>query len=123
MAKTVRRIGTLAMLQLTLIAATSVIVFMVYGAFQAGSVWFGGLIAMINVLWLEWRRWRVDQGRALSAGESMRVLYRTALERFGWVVLLFALALGVLQLDPGALIGGFIVGQLALLLNLFVGTD
>ena len=111
------------MLQLTLIEATSVIFFMVYGAFQAGSVWFGGLIAMANVLWLEWRRRRVDQGRALSAGESMRVLYRTALERFVWVVLLFALALGVLQLDPAALISGFIVGQLALLLNLLVGTD
>jgi ATP synthase protein I len=123
MANTVRRIGSLAMLQLTLIAVTSVIFFMVYGAFQAGSVWFGGLIAMANVLWLEWRRRRVDQGRALSAGESMRVLYRTALERFVWVVLLFALALGVLQLDPAALISGFIVGQLALLLNLLVGTD
>jgi ATP synthase protein I len=123
MANTVRRIGSLAMLQLTLIAATSVIFFMVYGALQAGSVWFGGLIAMANVLWLEWRRRRVDQGRALSAGESMRVLYRTALERFVWVVLLFALALGVLQLDPAALISGFIVGQLALLLNLLVGTD
>ena len=123
MANTVRRIGSLAMLQLTLIAVTSVIFFMVYGAFQAGSVWFGGLIAMANVLWLSMPQGFVDQGRALSAGESMRVLYRTALERFVWVVLLFALALGVLQLDPAALISGFIVGQLALLLNLLVGTD
>ncbi len=123
MANKVRRIGTLAMLQLTSIAATSVIVFMIYGAFQAGSVWFGGLIAMTSALWLEWRRGRVDQGRALSAGESMRVLYRTALERFAWVILLFALALGVLQLAPGALITGFIVGQLALLLTGIVGTD
>jgi ATP synthase protein I len=123
MANMVRRIGTLAMLQLALIAATSVIFFMIYGAFQAGSVWFGGLIAMTSAQWLEWRRRRVDQGPALSAGESMRVLYRTALERFVWVLLLFALGLGVLQLDPVALITGFIVGQLALLLTGIVGTD
>ena len=119
MANSARGIRKLVMLQLLLLAVTSVVFFMIYGAFQAVSAWCGGLIAMTNVLLLEWRRWHADSGRALSAGESIRLLYRTALERFVLVALLFALALGVLQLDAVALITGFIVGQLALV---FTGT-
>ena len=110
-------IRKLVVLQLLLIAVTSVVFFMIYGGFQAGSVWFGGGIAMANVLLLEWRRHGADTGRALSAGESIRVLYRVVLERFVLVVLLFALGLGVLKLDPLALLTGFIAGQLALLLS------
>jgi ATP synthase protein I len=123
MESTARGVQKLAMLQLLLIAATSVIFFMIYGAFQAGSVWCGGLIAMANVLLLEWRRGRADRGRALSAGESLRLLYRTALERFVLVALLFAVALGVLQLAPVAVITGFIVGQLALLFTEIIKTE
>jgi len=122
MASTARSVCKLAILQLLLIAATSVIFFMVYGAFLAGSVWCGGLIAMTNVLLLEWRRLGADRGRVLSAGESLRLLYRTAVERFLLVLLLFAVALGTLQLDPLALITGFIVGQLALLFTVLIKT-
>jgi len=123
MASAARSVRKLAILQLLLIAASSVIFFMVYGAFQAGSVCCGGLIAMANVLLLEWRRLRADRGRALSAGESLRLLYRTAVERFVLVLLLFAAALGTLQLDPLALITGFIVGQLALVFKELIKTE
>ena len=123
MASAARSIRKLAMLQLLLIAATSVIFFMIYGAFQAASVWCGGLIAMANVLLLEWRRLRADRGRALSAGESLRLLYRTAVERFVLVLLLFVVTLGTLQLDPLALITGFIAGQLALVFKELIKTE
>ena len=123
MASAARSVRKLAMLQLLLIAATSVIFFMIYGAFQAASVWCGGLIAMSNVLLLEWRRRRADSGRALSAGESLRLLYRTAVERFVLVLLLFAVALGTLQPDPLALITGFIAGQLALVFTELIKTE
>jgi len=43
------------------------------------------------------------------------VLYRSALERMGLVVLLFAVGLGLLRLDPLGLLTGFIAGQLGLL--------
>jgi ATP synthase protein I len=115
MANVMRGIRKLAILQLLLIAATSVIFFMIYGPFQAASACFGGLIATASMLLLEWRRGCADRGRALSAGESIRLLYRTALERFVLVILLFAVALGLMQLAPVALITGFIAGQLALL--------
>lgn len=114
-----RGIRKLAMLQMLLLVVSSVVFFMIYGVFQAVSVWCGGLIAMSGILLLEWRRWQADRGRALSAGDSIRLLYRTALERFVLIASMFALALGVLQLDPIALITGFIVGQMALV---FTGT-
>ena len=102
------------MLQLQLIVVTSAVFFVIYGGFQAGSAAFGGVIAGANCLVLEWRRNSANKGRALSAGQSIRLLYRTALERFVLVGVLFALGLGAWQLDPLALLTGFIVGQLAL---------
>jgi ATP synthase protein I len=118
MAHLARSARKLAVLQLLLLAVTSAVFFVYDGGFQAVSVWGGGVIAMTHTLLLEWRRGCADNGRALSGGESLRLLYRTALERFVLVVLLFALMLGVLQLDPLALIAGFIVGQLALVAGL-----
>ena len=118
MAHLARRARRLAVLQLLLLAATSAVFFGYYGGFQAVSVWGGGVIAMTHTLLLEWRRACADSGPALSGTESLRLLYRTALERFVLVVLLFALMLGVLKLDPLALITGFIVGQLALVAGL-----
>jgi ATP synthase protein I len=104
----------LAALQLALVAITSTVFFIVYGRFQAGSAGFGGIVAAINIGLLLWRRRRANTGRALSAGESLRVLYRSALERFLVIALLFALGLGVWRLDPLAVLAGFVAGQLAL---------
>ncbi len=105
------------MVQLLLIAATSGAFLALADSFQALSVWGGGVIALANVVLLEWRRSCADRGRAQSAGESMRLLYRTAFERFVLVALLFALCLGALKLDPLAVLTGFIVGQVALVIN------
>jgi F0F1-type ATP synthase assembly protein I len=117
MANLARDARKLLVLQLLLLAVTSAVFFVRYGGFQAGSVWGGGVIAIAHTLLLEWRRGCADSGRALTGGESLRLLYRTALERFVLVALLFALALGVLQLAPAALIAGFIAGQVALIIT------
>ncbi len=103
--------------QLALITITSIVFFMLGGVMQAGSVWFGGAIATANLLLLEWRRRAADRGPALSAAASLRLLYRTALERFVLAVALFALGLGLMRLDPLALLTGFIVGQAALIMT------
>jgi len=110
----------LAALQLTLVMATSVLFYLWSGAFAAASTGFGGGIAMINIALLLWRRDRADRGRALSAGESIRLLYRSMLERFISVMALFWLGMGVLELYAPALLAGFVVGQLALL---FIGNE
>ena len=100
--------------QLMLVALAAGGFFAMSGGFRAGSELFGGAIAMGNLLLLEWRRSRTDSGPVLSASRSIRVLYRSALERMGLVVLLFALGLGVLELEPLALLTGFIAGQVGL---------
>ncbi len=103
--------------QLALVLLTSVVFLVVSGNVEALSAGFGGLIACSNTVLLEWRRYRVDSGRALSAGASLRVLYRSALERFLLVAMLFVLGMGVLQLAPLALLTGFIAGQLGLVIT------
>lgn len=107
----------LVMLQLLLVSVTSVVFFALYGGFQAGSAAYGGVSACASQLLLAWRRNKADRGPALSAGASIRLLYRTALERFVLVGVLLVLGLGVWRLDPLALITGFIAGQLALVFN------
>lgn len=109
--------------QLLLVGVTSVVFFVRAGSFQAASVWFGGAVAVFNALLLVWRQQRAGSGRALSAGESLRVLYRSALERLIAVVVLFALGMAVLHLDALALLTGFIAGQLALFANTTNRTD
>lgn len=109
-----RDLRNMVALQFGLVAITSTLFFLLYGGFQAGSAGFGGLVAAINVGLLLWRRSRTDSGPALSAGASLRVLYRSALERFIVIALLFALGLGIWRLAPLAVLAGFVAGQLAL---------
>ena len=109
-------IRPLIALQLVLLVAVSVVFFLHAGIHAAGAVWFGGVTAALNAGLLQWRRRRAEAGRALGAARSLRLLYRTALERFVLVVALLALGLGVLELAPLALVSGFVAGQLALIL-------
>ena len=115
-----RNIRNLAALQLALLTATSVIFYLWKGACPAAAAGFGGGIAMVNIALLLWRRNCADRGRALSAGESIRLLYRSALERFFAVIALFVLGMAVLKLDAPALLTGFIVGKVALF---FIGKE
>ena len=107
----------LAAVQLLLVTGVSAIFFMFYGSSEAAASVYGGGIAMANGLLLEWRRHRADSGRVLGAGESIRLLYRTAIERWVLVIVLFALGMGILRLDAPVLLAGFITGQLGLLTN------
>jgi ATP synthase protein I len=97
------------------VAATSGLLYVWIGTSAAVSSLFGGGIALVNVALLLWRRDRAERGRALSAGESIRLLYRSALERYVAVIALFAVGMGALELHAPALLTGFIVGQVALL--------
>jgi len=75
---------------------------------------FGGLIALTNGLLLSWRSYRAEQATDMSAHQSLRVIYTSALERFAAVAGLFYLGMGPLQLVPLPLLVGFIVGMVAL---------
>ncbi|MEN8107321.1 MAG: ATP synthase subunit I [Pseudomonadota bacterium] len=101
-------------LQLLLVGLIVVVFFVMSGRYQAVSALFGGAIALLNVMLLEWRRYQADSGRAMSAGQSLWLLYRSAMERFVLVLALFALGMGGWRLEPLPLLTGFIAGQLGL---------
>lgn len=105
------RIGPALGTQLVLVGLAVVSFFTLSGRFQALSVLFGGAMAVLNLVLLEWRRYQADTGRALTAGQSMWALYRSAIERFALVLALFALGMGGLRLEPLPLLIGFIAGQ------------
>jgi ATP synthase protein I len=108
------RIGTVLRLQLLLVGLAAVVLFVLYGRLQALYALFGGAMAVLKVILLEWRRYQADSGRVLSAGQSLWALYRSAIERFALVLALFALGLGVLRLEPLPLLMGFMAGLLGL---------
>lgn len=104
-------------IQLVLVCLAASIIFILSGRFQALSALFGGAMAVLNLVLLEWRRYQADGGRALTAAQSMWALYRSAIERFALVLALFALGMGALRLEPLPLLIGFIAGQLGLLVT------
>lgn len=79
-----------------------------HGALAAG---YGGGIALINTSIMAWRVGRTDSKRALAE------LYIGAGIRFGGTLLLMAVGMGILKLDPLALLIGFAVAQLGYLFN------
>jgi ATP synthase protein I len=101
--------------QIGLVALTSCVFLVVSELLQAGSAWYGGGIAMANSGLLYWRRRGLAGNTALSAGRSLVLLYRSALERFVVVAALFVAGMAVLELDALALLTGFIAGQVAFL--------
>ena len=101
--------------QATLVASCAIALFALRGSESGWAALFGGLIALVNVHMLCWRRRQARAARGLDARASLRALYRSALERFFLVAALFAVALGMLNLEPLGLFGGFLSGQAALL--------
>ncbi|MCL5669669.1 MAG: ATP synthase subunit I [Gammaproteobacteria bacterium] len=89
--------------------------FMYLGGLRpAVAALYGGLVAMVLSWMLKRRVTRVTE---VSAGKGMLLLYLGVVQRFLLVLALFALALGVLKLDPLASIVGFGLGQLGYVIS------
>lgn len=108
---------------LTLVAAAAVALQVFRGGTAAYAALFGGAVALTNLLLLDWRARRANRAGAMTARQSLQVLYLSALERFVTVALLFALGIGILGLDPLALLLGFVAGLPALLLQVRPGRE
>ncbi|HIJ25707.1 MAG TPA: hypothetical protein HPP79_08515 [Gammaproteobacteria bacterium] len=87
---------------------------------------YGGMISVVNLLWLQWKLRRserrrplgeIEQDAALSARKITADVYMTAIERFLLVTLLLLLGLVKLDLDPKLIIIGFFTGQFVMLLS------
>lgn len=80
------------------------------------AVLSGGLVSVLNGLQLAWRMSRATLYSSHEAHYQLRLLYYCAIERFLMVVVLLGLCMAVLKLSPLAVMGGFVMGQAALLI-------
>lgn len=85
------------------------------GPGAAKGALFGGFVAVCNAGMIGWRMSR--GGSDPDAQRQLRLAYRTAIERFALVCVLLAAGLGALRLAPLYLVGGFVAGQLALMVS------
>lgn len=79
------------------------------------AVLSGGGISIVNGVLLAWRMVRAALHPAHEAHHQLRLMYFYAAERFLAVVVLLGLCMAVLKLAPLAVLGGFVMGQAALL--------
>lgn len=106
----------LAGLQCAITITGSILAYLVVTRLAAGSFAYGAGIALVGTLWLAMRLAQSERRENSGAGECLRYAYRTAIERFAWVFLLFATGFKVLELAPIWLLAGFVAGQSAWLL-------
>lgn len=79
------------------------------------AVLSGGGISVLNGALLAWRMTRAALHPAHDAHQQLRLMYFCAAERFLAVVALLGTCLAVLKLAPLAVLGGFVLGQAALI--------
>ena len=85
------------------------------------AVLSGGLVSVLNGMLLAWRMSRValhsdhETRHSSGAHRQLRLMYFYAAERFLVVVALLGVCMAALKLSPLAVLGGFVMGQAALL--------
>lgn len=90
----------------------------VWGLFAGGSVFWGGVGALMNLALLVWR---MVSGRPTdTAGQHLWVMYRSSMERFFVVMIWLATGIWLLHLLPVAVLMGFLAGQLVLVVVLIL---
>ncbi|MFO7593591.1 MAG: ATP synthase subunit I [Pseudomonadota bacterium] len=88
---------------------------------QAGMAAIYGSIIVVLVYRLQvWQLKRADRIAGLSAERNMRYLYRCAAERFVATVVLLAVGIIMLRLEPLPLLAGYIIAQAALVYGWFL---
>ena len=103
-----------------LIGAASAVLLAFFDLSHAVSAGFGGGIAVVNAA-LVWRCARRDsQAPERTPQQSLAAIYLCVIQRFVFAALLFAFGLGALKLKPFALLAGFIIGQLVMVI---IGTQ
>ena len=83
----------------------------------AESILFGSSIALANTLLLAWRMRQSARAQHMDAHKHLWSFYRSSLERFLIVAMLLAAGLGPMGLLPLAVIAGFALGQMTLIIS------
>lgn len=106
-------------LQLVMLILAGVAGSRFWGQAVAEAALYGVLIALANTGLLMWRMRRGAQGE-LSARQQLKGFYRSSVERYLLVAILFGVGMGVLKLLPLAMMVGFALGQLAWIVALLM---
>ncbi|MCW8828033.1 MAG: ATP synthase subunit I [Gammaproteobacteria bacterium] len=103
------------------IVSVSVALFWLAMGWQAGlAVLYGSLIVALTTLLQARQLRRADRIAGLNAGRNLRYLYRCAAERLIATVVLLAVGIGMLRLEPMPLLGGYIIAQVVLVYGWFL---
>lgn len=81
------------------------------------AVLFGGLITVITTALLMWCEKRTAKRAGTDPGQNLKLMYACAIQRLLFAMVMFAVGIGVLKLQPVPLLTGFMLGQVALFLN------
>ncbi len=100
-------------LQLSIALVAAVIFSVIESAWHGLSAMFGGVISVFTSLLLRRGVMRAAEIAKDSPQRGMAVLYIGAVQRFVMIIVLFGLALGVIEFDPLATVLGFGIAQLA----------
>lgn len=93
------------------------ITYIAYDAMAARSIFSGFAVAMANTVLIVWRMWQSEKAQHLDAHKHLRMFYRSGIERLVMVAMLLVLAMGPLGLVPLAVLAGFALGQLTLIVS------
>jgi hypothetical protein len=99
--------------QLVVAVIGAVAAVIVNGKLAGISVFWGGVAAAMNLALLAWRMVSGDRP-TLNAEQHLWLMYRSSVERFFVVATLLALGLWRFKLIPFAVLLGFLVGQVVL---------
>jgi ATP synthase protein I len=106
-------------LQLVVLILAGFIGFRFWGRTVAEAALYGVLIALANTGLLMWRMRRGAPGE-LDARQHLKGFYRSSVERYLLVAILFGMGMGLLKLQPPVMMVGFALGQLAWIVALLV---
>ena len=109
-----------------LVALVAGVAIVVIQGWEAGwgtalSVVYGTGVALANTLLLMWRLGRSARRSPADANRQLRLFYLSSVERFLVVATLLVVGMTALGLAPLAVVTGFVLGQLTLLVAGFMG--
>jgi hypothetical protein len=104
----------LMMIQGVLLAAEALLVYKFAGQIFVKSFVYGNTVAIVLAALLIFRN---KQSLLVTEAQSvLRLVYKTAIERFVWAIFLLGIGFKLLELSPLWLLVGFVAGQAVWLL-------
>ena len=103
--------------QIIVAAILFVVSYVTWNQQIAKAVLFGSMVALANVVLLVWRVSQAEKRMLLDVQKNLHLFYRSSMERFIFVALLLASGMGSLGLNPVAVLVGFALGQLTLIVS------